>query len=145
MRTGPQGIELIKHFEGFRSRAYLCPAGKWTIGYGHTFGVHEGDGCNREEAEEMLRKDLAKFEKAVNDAVKVPIYQGQFDALVSFAYNVGVNAFRKSTLLVCLNKGEHDNAREELKRWVHGGGNVLPGLVKRREAEYKLWNSEDWK
>lgn len=145
MQISKNGIELIKHFEGLRLEAYKCPAGVWTIGYGHTNNVHRGDRVTKQEAEEMLVKDLVRFEKGVNDAVRVPIYQGQFDALVSFSYNMGLSAFRKSTLNVYLNKGEYDKAREELKVWVRGGGQVLPGLVRRREAEYRIWNAEEWR
>ena len=138
-RTSQKGIDLIKEFEGFRNTAYLCPANVWTIGYGHTKTAKPGMCISTVQGEELLRKDVEKFENAVNTLVKVPLNQNQFDALVSFAYNVGVGAFGKSTLLRLLNQGEYQRAAKQLHRWVRGGGRKLPGLVRRRKAEYDLF------
>ena len=101
MKTSAIGRKLIKTFEGYRSEAYLCPAGRWTIGYGHTSGVEPGDTCTREEADEFLKEDLINAENAVN-AQNLDLSQTQFDALVSFVYNIGSGAFQDSTLLKLL-------------------------------------------
>ena len=141
MRISQTGIDLIKQFEGFRSKAYICPAGVLTIGYGST-GKHvqPGTSINTAYGEKLLREDVARFESAVNRLVRVPMSQGQFDALVSFAFNVGEGALAKSTLLRKLNAGDYSGAAQEFKRWNRGGGRVLAGLVKRREAEATLFN-----
>jgi len=142
MRISQTGIDLIKQFEGFRSKAYICPAGVLTIGYGST-GKHvqPGMSINTAYGEKLLREDVSRFESAVNRLVTVPMSQGQFDALVSFAFNVGEGALAKSTLLRKLNAGDYAGAAHEFKRWNRGGGRVLAGLVRRREAEAKLFNS----
>lgn len=132
-------FELIKLFEGFRHEAYLCPAGVWTIGYGTTKGVKPGMVVTREEAEVLLRKDVAAFEAGVARIVKVPLNQNQFDALVSFSYNVGLQAFQSSTLARRLNKGDYQAAAKEFARWDRAGGRVLLGLSRRRDAEAKLF------
>lgn len=137
-------IDLIKSFEGYYSKAYLCPAKVWTIGYGTTVypngkKVKSGDICNRETAQEWLTHEVEEKAKAVRDAVLVVMTQGQFDALVSFAYNVGIGAFKKSTLLKKLNAGNIQGAANEFMKWNKGGGKVLAGLVRRREAERKLF------
>ena len=137
--TSPKGIELIKEFEGFRSNAYLCPSGVWTIGYGHTATVKPGMRITREQGEQLLVKDLQRFEAVVNQKVKVPLTQAQFDALVSFTYNIGGRAFSNSTLLKYLNKKAYDRAANELHRWVNGSTGRLEGLIRRRQAEYKLF------
>ena len=140
MKTAQPGVDLIKEFEGFRCDAYLCPAGVWTIGYGHTEGVHPGDYVSRERGEEMLREDLMYFEAAVSDLITVSLAQNEFDALVSFTYNCGVGALGGSTLRKRLNAGESKPKvfREELPKWVKAGSETLPGLVRRREAEVEL-------
>lgn len=140
MTTGDKGIALIKHFEGFRSKAYLCPAGVWTIGYGTTSGVRKGQVISESQAESFLKADLAKFEAAVNKSVKVLLTQNQFDALVAFTYNVGAGAFAGSTLLRQINAGAFGKARENFMKWVKGGGKTLPGLVRRRSAEADLFD-----
>lgn len=137
------GLELIKEFEGFRSRAYLCPAGVWTVGYGHTQGVRSGDVVTREQAEALLRQDLTDAEHAVDKWVDVPLGGNQFAALVSFVFNVGSGAFKDSTLLRLLNRGDYLSVPGQLKRWNKSGGRVLKGLVRRREAEAKLWSAFD--
>lgn len=142
MKTSKNGINIIKKFEGCKLKAYICPAGVYTIGMGHTSGVKKGDIITYEQAEEFLKKDLEKFEKAVNKYVNIEITQSMFDALISFSFNVGATAFRKSTLLQKLNKGDYDGAADEFLKWNKGGGKVLAGLTKRRKAERQLFMSE---
>jgi lysozyme len=140
MNVSTTGINLIKNFEGCRLTAYKCPAGVWTIGYGHTGNdVKEGLKITQEQAEEYLKKDLNSFELAVNNSVKITLSQSQFDALVSFSYNVGTGALKKSTLLKLLNKGNYKGAAEEFDKWIFAGGKKLSGLVKRRKAEKELF------
>jgi GH24 family phage-related lysozyme (muramidase) len=140
MKTAQPGVDLIKEFEGFRSDAYLCPAGVWTIGYGHTADVKPGDYVSRERGEEMLREDLMYFEAAVSDLITTTLNQNEFDALVSFTYNCGVGALGGSTLRKRLNDGEAKCKvfQEELPKWVKAGSETLPGLVRRRDAEVEL-------
>ncbi len=137
--TSNDGIELIKHFEGLKLEAYLCPAKIWTIGYGHTRTAKPGMVITEEQAEALLRADLVDFECAVNHAVTVPLQQHQFDALVSFAFNVGASAFRGSTLLQRVNAERWTEAAAEFDRWTRGGGKVLSGLVRRRQAERAMF------
>jgi len=145
MRTGRDGVELIRHFEGCRFDAYLCPAGVWTIGYGHTADVKEGDSIDQEAAEAFLIEDLETFERNVTNLVKVPLTQQQFDALVSWTFNLGPGNLERSTLLAKLNQGEYTDVPFEIKRWTRAGGAILPGLVKRRNAEAALFEGRDWK
>jgi len=145
MRTGPQGIELIRHFEGCRFDAYLCPAGVWTIGYGHTADVKEGDSIDQEAAEAFLIEDLEKFEQAVTRLVEVPLTQQQFDALVSWTFNLGAGNLAESTLLRKLNNYQYAEVPEQMMRWVRAGGQVLDGLVRRRAAEAALFQNKDWR
>ena len=145
MKTSDKGLDLIKSAEGFMPRPYLCPAGKWTLGYGSTFyadgtPVRDGDHPVTEaQALELLRNTLGQYEDAVARAVTVALTQDQFDALVSFAYNVGCANLRTSTLLRKLNEGNYTAAASQFERWNQGGGKVLPGLVKRRAAERDLF------
>lgn len=139
MRTSQKGIDLIKKFEGCRLEAYKCPAGVWTIGYGHTKGVQNGQKITQAQAEELLREDLRIYEQAVESCVKVPLSQNQFEALVSFCYNCGGEALRTSTLLKLLNEGKYSEAGEQFLRWNKAGGRVLAGLTRRREEERKLF------
>lgn len=132
--------EIIKQSEGLRLEAYLCPAGVWTIGYGHTGkDVVEGMKITRGEAEKLLEGDLEKFEKDILKMVKVGLTQNQFDALVSFTYNVGGGALKTSTLLKKLNAGDYMGAADEFLKWTKAGGKELPGLVKRRRTERALF------
>lgn len=144
MKLSQRGASVIKTWEGLRLKAYLCPAGVPTIGYGHTATAKMGQTITTTEADALFKKDVAKFEKAVTDLVKVPLTQGQFDALVSFTYNVGVGAFTKSTLRRELNKGNHTAVPAQLRRWTKGDPKKPPllGLVRRREAEIELWMSK---
>ena len=144
MKTSSNGTSLIKEFEGFMASAYLCPAKVWTIGIGTTvypngLKVKKGDKCTQEQALEYLQHDLKSFEKTVNDLVKVPLSQNQFDALVSLSYNIGSGAFKNSTLLKKLNANDYAGAADQFPRWNKGGGKVLKGLVRRRNAERALF------
>jgi lysozyme len=137
---------LIQQFEGRRLEAYKCPADVWTIGYGHTSAagkpeVKPGMVITKQEANDILVRDLVRYEDAVNRLVKVPLTQNQFDALVSFTFNVGEGALAKSTLLKKLNAGDYDAVPAELMKWTKGGGKELPGLVRRRRAECAMWRS----
>ncbi len=136
-----RGIDLIKRWEGFRDKAYLCPGNVWTIGYGHTKNVYQGMCISKAQAEELLKSDLRYFEKAVKQLSKVELTQGQFDALVSFTFNVGVGAFKKSTLLRLVNQGDFLGAAKQFGRWVNANGKKLPGLVSRRAEEKQLFLS----
>lgn len=135
------GIDLIKRFEGCRLTAYQCPAKVWTIGYGHTKTCKPGQKINLIEAERLLRQDLIVFEAALNKLVTVPLSQNQYDALVSFVFNVGSTALARSTLLVLLNRHDYLGAAEQFLRWTKAGNVTLAGLVARRKAEYELFLS----
>jgi len=141
MKISQKGLDLIKSFEGLRLEPYYCSSHVLTIGYGST-GPHvkEGMKITKEEAEDLLRKDVARFEEGVSRLIKIQLTQSQFDALVSFAFNCGTGALEESTLRRRLNAGEDPNtvAKEELKRWTNGG---LAGLVRRRKAETDLFCS----
>lgn len=140
MTTSPTGIALIKRFEGLRLKAYLDPVGVPTIGYGHTYLVNINDpAITEEEADRLLAEDLKLYEKAVTEMVKVPITQNQFDALISFAFNLGTGALRGSTLMKKLNAGQP--CAEEFLRWNMAGGKALPGLTRRRQAEKRLFET----
>ena len=141
MNISEKGIELLKHFEGLRLEAYKCAAGVWTIGVGHTGPeVVEGLRISEVEAEELLKKDLWRFEQAVLQRVKVPLNQNQFDALVSFSFNVGINAFSSSTLLKLLNDGaDKQVVAAEFQRWNKANGKPIEGLTRRRKAESDLF------
>ena len=143
MKTSPKGIALIKEFEGLRLKAYKCPGGVWTIGYGHTAGVKSGMVITEAQAEEYLKADLIVFERYLN-GLGLALNQNQFDALVSFIYNVGTGNFSSSTLLRKVRANPQDNSIvEEFLRWVYSKGRVLPGLQRRRLAEMKLYFSND--
>jgi lysozyme len=142
VKTSQAGINLIKLFEGIKNQPYLCAAGVLTVGYGHTGpDVKPGMHIDKQQAEILLRKDLVRFENAVKDLVKVPLNQNQFDSLVSFTYNLGINALEGSTLLKRLNSGENiiNVAKEELPRWNKVNGKPLEGLTRRRSAEVDLF------
>tara|TARA_Y100000766_G_scaffold282543_1_gene296070 strand:- start:1223 stop:1648 length:426 start_codon:yes stop_codon:yes gene_type:complete len=139
MNTSQNGIDLIKHFEGCELKAYKCPAGVWTIGYGHIKGVQEGDVITEQQADEMLVEELHEYENYVNTLVDVPLNQNQYDALVSWVYNLGGGNLKASTLLKVLNAGDYDNVPEQIMRWNKAGGKVLEGLTRRRQAEADLF------
>lgn len=137
--TNKRGVDLIKDAEGLRLKAYSCPAGIPTIGFGSTGpDIKLGMVWNKEQADERLCKDLAKFERAVADLCPVTT-DNQFSALVSFAYNVGIGALEGSTLRRLHNTGDYAGATGQFGRWNKGGGKVLPGLIKRRAAEAALY------
>lgn len=139
MRTSQRGIDLIKRYEGFRAEAYRCPAGRWTIGYGHTVTARPDMQVNEEAATALLEADVAAAEAVVASACP-PLRQNQFDALVSFVYNVGGTQFCRSTLLSCVKANpDNPNIRGELMRWNKSGGVVLAGLMRRRRAEAALY------
>lgn len=133
------GLNLICRFEGFSPVIYICPAGYPTIGYGHLITEANKeqflDGVDEDEALELLRKDVAVAERAVLRLISVPLTQGQFDALVSFTFNLGSGALQRSTLRRKVNREEHDDVPAEFMKWVWAGGRKLKGLVKRRKAE----------
>lgn len=135
------GIDLIKRFEGFSRTVYFCPAGYPTIGYGHVVREIENFSCGitEEEAEDILREDLIIAERSVLRLVNVPLTDGQFDALVSFTYNLGGGAFQRSTLRRKINREEHADVPEQFMRWVWAGGRKLNGLIRRRKAEAALY------
>ncbi|WP_342622623.1 lysozyme [Pseudomonas alkylphenolica] len=139
MRTSQRGLSLIKSFEGLRLLAYRDAVGVWTIGYGATRGVKAGMSITKEQAERMLINDVQRFEPEVERLVKVPLTSNQWDALVSFTYNLGAANLESSTLLRLLNADDYAGAAEQFPRWNKAGGKVLPGLVRRREAERVLF------
>lgn len=142
MKISMYGLNLIKKFEGLSLQAYQCSAGVWTIGYGHTRGVRPGDIIDEAQAGIFLRRDVAASESTVMRFVTVVLNQHQFDALVSFVFNLGSGNFAASTLLRKLNAGDYAGAADEFPRWVHAGGKSLPGLVRRRAAERTLFLDE---
>ena len=129
--------------EGRRLSAYQCSAGVWTIGYGHTKGVSEGDTISASEADALLVSDLSEHARALAPFVNVPITKGQFIALLSLAFNVGAHAVKKSTLLRLLNTGHIDEAGDAFLDWRFAGGKESPGLLARRERERKLFLTGD--
>lgn len=135
------GLNLIKDFEGRRLTAYQDAVGVWTIGYGHTRTAYPGQQISEAGATALLRADVATFERAVSQAVTVPLTENQYAALVSFAFNVGSGALNSSTLLRRLNAGDYNGAANELLRWNRAGGRELYGLTRRREAERSLFLS----
>lgn len=134
------GLDLIKHFEGFRATPYICSGGKRTIGYGHVIQPNERlVNIDREIGEVILKQDVRHFAEHVKALVTVPLNDNQFAALVSFAFNVGAGRLKTSTLLRLLNSGDYEGAADQLPRWRRAGGHVMPGLVRRRKAERELF------
>jgi lysozyme len=151
MHISEEGLALIKHFEGCPTDdegnviAYQDAVDIWTIGYGHTKGVQEGDKWTQEKADFMLWRELEEeYENYIKDYVHVPLNQNQFDALCSWVYNLGPNNLKVSTLLKKLNNGEYDEVPAQIKRWNKAGGKVLEGLVRRREAEALMFEGKEW-
>lgn len=140
MKTSKKGIALLKQFEGCKLQAYKDGGGVWTVGFGAT-GPNIGPHTNwsQAQAEDDLAKKLEDFEWAVSGLLQVPINQNQFDALVCFSYNVGVAALARSSLLKQLNMKHFKDAGDRFLDWSHDGGKVIPGLLKRREAERQLF------
>ena len=144
MHVSPSGVDLICNFEGLRLKAYDDGVGVWTIGYGTTkypngIRVKKGDTCTLDQAKAYMQNDLKSFEQTVNNTVKVPLNQNQFDALVSLAYNIGSTAFKNSTLVKRLNEGNYNAAANQFDLWVNAGGKRMQGLVNRRAAERTLF------
>lgn len=143
MKINKKGLEMIKEFESLRLKSYLDTGGVWTIGYGST-GADIGENLvwTEAQAEDRFCRDLSKFERGVSDLIKININENQFSALVSFAYNVGLSALQKSTLLKKLNSGDFDGAAKEFLRWNKDNGKVIKGLTRRREAEKTLFEEQ---
>ena len=142
MSLSQAGLNLIKSHEGLRTTAYQDPVGVWTIGYGHTGTAKPGQKITEAQAEQLLRQDVGWAQDAVRKNVKVPLTQGQFDALVSFTFNLGAGALGRSTLLKKLNAGDYAGAQAEFGKFVHAGGRVLPGLVRRRNEEAQMFGNQ---
>jgi|SRR6478609_8217109 len=147
MTISNKGLKIIKEFEGFRANAYQDSAGIWTIGYGtirydNGNKVKPGDTIGLDDAERLLISDVTRRSGAVSGLIKKPVNQNQFDALISFAYNLGVGALERSTLLKKVNVNPEDpDIRGEFMKWVKAGGNVIQGLVNRRDREADLYFS----
>ena len=145
MKASIDAYELIKQFEGLRLEAYLCPAGIWTIGYGHTSGVSPNSFITIQEADEYLHRDVATIEMQLNK-LNLSLRQCQWDAIVSFVFNVGIGNFKASTLLAKIRINPEDNSiMDEFLRWVYANGKVMRGLQKRRLTEMKLYFSDKLK
>ncbi len=150
MKTSERGIALIKRFESLRLAPYHDAAGYPTIGYGHLLrrmswdDLSQWERITEEEALALLRRDVARSERAVDRLIEVPLSQGQFDALVSFTFNLGTRALRDSTLRRMLNRGDYHGTPVQLRRWVFAGGQHLRGLARRREAEIELGRTHSW-
>jgi lysozyme len=145
MKLSVAGLELLKRSEGFRNHVYLDVAGIPTIGYGHRL-LHSdsfSNGIDEPQAANLLASDVRDAEQAVERLVKVPLSQGQFDALVDFVFNLGMGRLASSTLLKCLNQGRYDDAAEQLLLWDHAAGKEFPALKARREAEVELWKNAE--
>lgn len=139
MEISKKGLDLIKKFEGCRLSAYQDSIGVWTIGYGHIQGVRKGDVCTQDQADEWLANDVKTASSAVGRLVKVPLDQNEFDALVSFTFNLGQRNLQNSTLLSMLNSNDVEGAANQFIRWNKAGGKVVDGLTKRRQAEKDLF------
>ena len=144
VKISQDGLKLIKKFEGCELKSYQDSVGVWTIGYGHTKGVEEGQEISQDEAEEMLASELDEYEGYINDMVECDLEQHQFDALVAWVYNLGPTNLRSSTMLKRLNANDLEDVPNQIKRWDKAGGKVLAGLVRRREAEALMFQNEDW-
>ncbi|PTU67542.1 muraminidase [Chromobacterium sp. Panama] len=140
MNISANGVKLIQQFEGLRLKAYQDAVGVWTIGYGHTGpDVTPGLVISQAQADALLARDLNRFETGVSRLVSVPLNQNQFDALLSFSYNLGQGSLQNSTLLRLLNQRDYAGAAAQFPRWNKAGGKVLPGLTRRRAAEQALF------
>lgn len=157
MQMSENGLALLQQWEGFKLQVYKDSAGFPTIGVGHLItkaeqasgtilingaAVEYAGGLTDQQTLDLLAQDVQPAEQAVNAGVTVPLNQNQFDALVSFTFNVGVGAFQSSTLLKLLNQQQYDDVPAQLLRWTRAGGQVVQGLVNRRDNEIKLWNGE---
>ena len=145
MKISENGLELIKKFEGCETTAYQDSVGVWTIGFGYTKGVEEGQTCSIEDAESMLADEMDEYEGYINNMVKVELQQHEFDALVAWVYNLGPTNLGESTMLKVLNGGQFDRVPDEMNRWTRAGGEILEGLVRRRQAESLMFQNLDWR
>ena len=136
-----EGLALIKRFEGYSPTPYICPAGYWTVGYGHVIKnpLAYPDPITEDHATQILAADVQITERAVERLITVPLTDGQFDALVSFTFNLGGGALQRSTLRKKVNREEHDDVPDEFLKWVNAGGRKLPGLIRRRQAEATVY------
>lgn len=143
MKISEKGLNLIKDFEGLEIKAYKDSVGVLTIGYGSTGNhVKLGMTITKEQAEELLKQDVSRFERGVNDLVKVTLTQNQFDSLVSFSFNLGLGNLKSSTLLRKLNASDYSGAANEFLRWNRAGNKVLNGLTRRRQAEKDMFEGK---
>jgi len=139
-----EGMALIKKFEGCKLEAYLDAVNVPTIAYGRTKNVKMGDSCTKEQADSWVEEEMQEYEGYINNQVKVDLEQYQFDALVAWVYNLGPTNLKNSTLLKVLNEGNYNDVPAQIKRWNKAGGNVLDGLIRRREAESLLFQEKEW-
>lgn len=146
MKISQDGIDLIKNFEGCILKAYKCPAGINSVGYGHTGpDVTSSTVWTQQQADEAFIRDIERFERGVLSCVTVALQQHQFDALVSFAYNCGLGNLRNSTLLAMVNRGDFEGAANQFGRWISKGKPAEKGLTKRRKAEKLLFQDMEWR
>ena len=147
MEINEKGLNLIKSFEGLKLEAYLCPAGVWTIGYGHTKGVKKGMKITKERADELLMEDLQEFQNGVEELIwklSIELTDNQFSALVSFAFNLGLGNLKNSTLLKKVSQNPNDETiRNEFMKWIYAGGKPLKGLKRRRKHEADLYFTKE--
>lgn len=141
MNASEKAYDLIKCFESFRPKPYICSGGIYTIGYGHTRFAHYTNSITHSEALDLLKTDVAYFEGRIAALVRVPLNQNQYDALISFIYNIGETRFASSTLLKLLNEKQYELAGKQLMRWQYAGGVILRGLRQRRKAELALYET----
>ena len=145
MHISDEGVALVKKFEGCKLEAYYDAVDDLTIANGRTKGVKAGDTCTQEQADAWLEEELEEYGGYVNDAVKVPLTQNQFDALVAWTYNLGPTNLNNSTMLKVLNENKLDEVPAQMRRWNKAGNKVLEGLERRRLAESMLFeNNPDW-
>ena len=144
MQISEEGRQLIKKFEGCELQAYKCSANVWTIGYGRTKNVSRGDTCTQEQADKWLEEELPVYGAYVSDAVLVPLDQNEFDALVSWVYNLGPTNLNNSTMLKVLNDNKKNEVPNQMRRWNKANGKVLEGLERRRLAESLLFEGKEW-
>ena len=135
MNYSKSGLALTEQFEGLRLTAYQDQVGRWTIGYGHTAGVQQGDTCTQAQAEAWLASDVSWAVQCVNLYVKIALTQGEFDSLCDFVFNLGSGSFQHSALLILVNQRNFEAAAAEFEKWDHAGGQVVAGLLRRRVAE----------
>lgn len=144
-----RGLDLIKSFEGFSSEPYKCVAGIWTIGFGSIYGgnakriTSKHKSITKKEASKLMKRDIRATEYKICKLIKVPITPNQFSSLCSFVYNIGSGAFQRSTARMKLNRSNYEGCADELLRWKYAKKRVIPGLLRRREAERELFLSED--